>query len=317
MTSKVRSIKWSAGAFLLLLLAATAAVTFLGASNSQVVATVNGEKVTRAQLDKRLNILLLFEPDIDKILADETRRSEFEKQVLETLVDGLLLKSAVGELGLRVSAEEIDDAYQYAMAELKGTHGTEQAVAQKIKKLGVAERDLRNFLNYNIYSRVLYSYHLLQVTDEKARAFVRDRPSLTQVPAMLDISHILVETKETAWLAQRRLLAGERFATLAVQLSKAYNVNTSQGRLGQVPVNMEQFSPAFMETARALPVGMFSAPVESPLGWHIIKVHGRTEAKEKTYEEIRDVIFPMVAEVGYYTHLIRLHEQADISYKLR
>jgi len=48
--------------------------------------------------------------------------------------------------------------------------------------------------------------------------------------------------------------------------------------------------PEFEKAAFELEEGVVSEPVKTQFGYHLILVEGRTEAEEKPYEEVRELI---------------------------
>jgi foldase protein PrsA len=314
MTNRGHLIRW--GALVLFLAIVAVAVLNLTGGGGQAVAEVNGEKITRAQLDRYMDILLLFMPQLEPMLAETERRGALEKQILDSMVDNLLIKQAVSEQGLQVSAEEVDAVYQQAKAELAGMIGPEEEIARKMTELNVSESDLREFLGNTAYADKLYNFRLTQITEEQARAYLQQNPDLAKTPSMMEVSHILAETEEGALSVRERLLAGEDFAALAEELSTDPSAKMNRGSLGNIPVDSRDFDPAFMAGAKDLPAGEISEPVETQFGWHIIKVHSRTEAVERTFEEIRDEVMQAAAEADFNAFFGSLREKASITYKL-
>lgn len=316
MTNRGHLIKWGALVLFLAIVAAAVVLTLTGGGGGRAVAEVNGEKITRAQLDRYMDILLLFMPQLEPMLAENERRGVLEKQILDSMVDNLLIKQAVSEQGLQVSAEEVDAVYQQAKAELSGMIGPEEEISKRMAELNVNEDDLREFLGNTAYADKLYNFRQSQITEEQARAYLQQNPDLAKTPPMIEVSHILSETEEQAQSVRERLLAGEDFAALAEELSTDPSAKMNKGSLGKIPLDSQDFDPAFMAGAKALEAGEISEPVETRFGWHIIKVSSRTEAVEKTFEEIRDEVMQAAAEADFNAFFGSLREKASITYKL-
>jgi foldase protein PrsA len=232
------------------------------------------------------------------------------------MIDNLLIRQAVSEQGLQVSAEEVDAVYRQAKAELTGMLGPEEEIAGRMAELKISESDLRDFLGNTAYADKLYNFRLTQITEEQARAFLQQNPDLAKSTPKMEVSHILSETKEQAQSVRERLLAGEDFATLAEELSTDPSAKENRGSLGKIAVDSQELVPAFMAGAKALEAGEISEPVETQFGWHIIKVHSRTEAVERTFEEIRDEVMQAAAEADFNAYFGSLRENASITYKL-
>ncbi|MBI5927014.1 MAG: peptidylprolyl isomerase [Aquabacterium sp.] len=102
-------------------------------------------------------------------------------------------------------------------------------------------------------------------------------------------SHILVETRDQADAALKRVQAGEPFATVARAVSRDPGSAEQGGDLGwAVPTN---YVPPFGEALKRLkPNDMTAAPVKSPFGWHVILVTDMRSVVPPPYERVRERI---------------------------
>lgn len=79
--------------------------------------------------------------------------------------------------------------------------------------------------------------------------------------------------------------AGEKFAELAKQYSNCPS-NQKGGDLGFFLRNV--MVPAFENVAFTLAEGVLSDIVETPFGFHVIKVTGKTAERKVTYDEVKE-----------------------------
>lgn len=82
-------------------------------------------------------------------------------------------------------------------------------------------------------------------------------------------SHILLNTKEDALLIKERLSKGELFEELAKERSLC-PTKAVGGSLGWV--NKTQMDKTFTKAAFSMRKGQVSDPVQTPYGWHIIRL---------------------------------------------
>ncbi|MBS4023902.1 MAG: SurA N-terminal domain-containing protein [Dethiobacter sp.] len=308
-----RNKKWAIALILLVVL-----VSATGCGSNKTVAEVNGQKITRAQLDTYVNGLRLLMPQLDEMLGDKSAKGQWESDILESMVSNLLIKQAVLKQGLSVSSEEIEADYQ----EFRGQvvmmlmYGQEDEFTARLKELKISENDLKELLSINTYVEKLYNDFLSEVSDEEIRNFLSDNPDYALSPALIEPSHILVETEEEAAAARERVLAGEDFGELAAELSLEPGAEIYQGYMNEFPVNTTGIDPSFLAAAAALEVGEISMPVQSYYGWHIIKLHGRTEESELSFEEVRAAAADAIVSEKLDAYFFTLRSEADVTTKL-
>lgn len=106
-------------------------------------------------------------------------------------------------------------------------------------------------------------------------------------------SHIFLESAGDAEAIYKRLKEGNDFATLARDYSKDRQSADRGGDIGYF--GAEDIDPAFVEAVRSLDVGLYSKPVKTAYGYHIIKLTDRQksgdaldslEAKRSIYESL-------------------------------
>ncbi|GAB4266412.1 MAG: SurA N-terminal domain-containing protein [Deferrisomatales bacterium] len=87
---------------------------------------------------------------------------------------------------------------------------------------------------------------------------------------------------------RKEALAGADFAELAKKYSEDPGSKEQGGDLGYF--ERGRMVPAFEAVAFSLDPGAVSEPVKSPFGYHLIRVEDHRQAREPTYEEVRDRI---------------------------
>jgi len=118
------------------------------------------------------------------------------------------------------------------------------------------------------------------------------------VPEQISASHILIDAKKhsrdeglkLAEAARARVLAGADFNSVAKEVSEDPSAPQNAGELGWF--GRAEMDPAFADAAFALKKpGDISEPVLSSFGWHVIKLEDRKPAAQRTYEQVRELIF--------------------------
>jgi peptidyl-prolyl cis-trans isomerase C len=123
--------------------------------------------------------------------------------------------------------------------------------------------------------------------------------------------HILVEKKEEADALVKQLQGGAKFEDLAKASSKDPGSKENGGDLDwAVPSNyVKPFSDAMV----ALEKGKYTPqPVQSPFGFHIIKLEDVREAKAPPYEEVKPQLAQRLQGKVLEDHVIELRAKAGI-----
>ena len=109
--------------------------------NPDVVALVNSEKITRKELDSFVRqvatIQKLSVPD-----KQTEEGKEFERRILDQMVNDVLLHQDAGNQGITMSKEEIDSQYLAIANQVGG----EEKLNQAFEKTGTTSDNLRNEL---------------------------------------------------------------------------------------------------------------------------------------------------------------------------
>lgn len=124
--------------------------------------------------------------------------------------------------------------------------------------------------------------------------------------------HILVATEKEADDLYDKIEDGGDFAKLAEEFSKDPASAGQGGDLGYF--THDKMVKPFANAAFSLKKGETSKPVESPFGWHVIKVEDRRPVTIPTLNEARDEIASDLRDKKLGSYVSGLLNAADISY---
>jgi len=140
------------------------------------------------------------------------------------------------------------------------------------------ERILANVLNEHLRDTIL--------TDAAVKRFYRENLKLLGRGQLVHARHILLPTKEAAIAAKLRLDRGEPFETVAYEVSTDRTTGGEGGDLGfKVPDNYPEALQDIMKTA---PIGQIVGPIQSDLGWHLVRVEERRQQEPPSLESMRN-----------------------------
>jgi len=133
---------------------------------------------------------------------------------------------------------------------------------------------------------------------DKAKAQYESSKSLYAQPEEVHARHILVKFEagkkesEDAALKKIQGLAKEAQTKDFAELAKKHSEDPgSQKQGGDLSFfGRGRMTPDFERAAFALPVGQVSDPVKTEFGYHLIKVEGRKDAKQLSFEDVKSEV---------------------------
>ncbi|KEG19882.1 peptidylprolyl isomerase [Bartonella bacilliformis] len=124
--------------------------------------------------------------------------------------------------------------------------------------------------------------------------------------------HILVKTKKEAEAIIKRLKKGENFENIAKKDSTDGSAAVG-GDLGYFSYG--QMVKPFEDAAFSLKVGEYTKnPVESPFGWHIIKVEDRRLKQPPEFDDSKEVLRAQIIKDRYQKLIADLRSKIDVKY---
>lgn len=285
---------------------------------TNTVATVNGEKVEQAQLDKIVNLYMAQAKQAlgEDVTEDQELMTEINKMALNDLIDQTLLIQKATSQGLKATDKEVSEAIKN-FKESSGTEGYKSF----LKASGMTDEDFKQEMHNQVLIGELHDQVIakVKVTDEDVEAYYEAHPEEFGNLYELKVSHILLDTKEEAEKVIDRLQAGEDFGTLAQELSIEPAAKESKGDLGFIS-EQDPYVTEFKEAALKLKPGeMTEEPVKSEFGFHVIKAFEENEAHVEPFDEVKDqaeLLTKQAKEQQAWTdYVTSLRKQADIKTK--
>lgn len=137
-------------------------------------------------------------------------------------------------------------------------------------------------------------YADIEPSEEELREMFAAEQDQWRLPDQVETRHILVESEEDARQVLAELAAGAGFEELAEKYSIDEATASRGGYVGWVVPG--RIHPSLDEVLFEMEVGEVSEPVQSPVGWHILKVIRRAEGQPRTFEQVRNKFTEKVLE---------------------
>ena len=240
--------------FIFCLLAMLAAACKKNHDHSPVIATINGEAVTRAEFEQ------FVATKLGEITDTETGDA-LRSQMLDEYLRRRLVLADAERAGLTVAEVEIEQAAQ-----------ENPQLRAMAANSGSREEMRRDLLTEKYYRQMVLRD--VRVTSEEAQRYIeQNQARLTDRPGFL-VREIRVQTRDEAEALRRDLTEGKRdFAALARLHSDAPNAEAgglSRYDEGQLPDVLER-------AIQPLRPGDVSQVVESGYGFHLFKLEQRIQ----------------------------------------
>lgn len=264
-------------------------------SAGETVVVVNGDAVTKGQVDRELSghqqkMIRAGQPLTPEILAN------LRVQVIESLIDRTLLHQASVKEGITVSEEEVDEQF----GEIRQQFTSEDAFHTALKQMNMTEELIREELHGGMAVHKLVSERFAktaEISEEEARAFYDSHPEAFVSPEQVRARHILIQVDseggdEAANEAVKALQeirkeaeAGKDFGELAGKHSQCPS-REQGGDLGYF--TRGRMAKPFEDAAFALKPGELSEVIQTQFGYHLIKLEDRKAEGTVPFEEVQE-----------------------------
>lgn len=318
-----------------LVLVTSVAQAQTGTILEQVLVKVNGEIVTKTELEQRQIAALRqanpnLRPDSDAAL--QKALTEVTPQVIVDAVDELLVVQRGKELGFTMSTEQFNSILENIKKENKIE--TDEALTAALKQEGMTMADLRRQLERtSLVQRVQQQEVMskLQVTDTELKAYYDAHqgefgttPQVTlreiTVAVPVDPQGINVgkddDAKAKAEEVRAKIIAGEPFPRLAAEYSDSGS-KANGGLVG--PLSKSDLSDDLQKAIAGLKDGGVTPVLRTARGYQVVRVEKLQDSTTKPFEDARNEIADKIAnekrKVEFDKFLERLRGEAIIDWK--
>lgn len=281
----------------------------------KVAVTVNGHDIMESEVTNLFESMMKRHPRSQtRTEAQKARMLEQQRpRLLNWLIENQLLDEAAEKAGITVTQDEVIAKFDRAVETMLKTRGltrqefeeeTSHQYGQSLDEVRTQQLADPTYRQAVLHAKLLEHRfpEKLAIPDKQIEKYYNDnRDKVFQRPVQVRASHILIQTnpsmteeeKAAARKKAEEVLAeakkpGADFAALALEYSNCPS-KTRGGDQGFFP-RSGRMPEAFAEAAFALKIGEISDVVETPRGYHIIKVTGRKEASNVPLEEVKDAI---------------------------
>ena len=290
-------------------------VAVLGASAStraevveldRVIAVVNDDVIVLSELNARFLMVR------DRLKQEGVRMPPEKillRQVAEQIVAERLQIQHAKLAGIAVEDWELDRAIESVA---KRNRVSVSTLIRKIRAQGLSEAAYRERLRGEILISKLRDQVVsgrIEVSDAEVESFMREQKSRPNAGTRYNLSHIFIPVAaagsqaatRTAYKKAEEVLAklrrGQDFAQIAIAYSKDEHA-LNGGKVGWQEVG--QMPDAFTHALEKMSIGSVSEIIQSPVGFHILRVNDKRAAQKSakvTQLHVRHIILRPSAQL--------------------
>ena len=257
----------------------------------RIAAVVGDSVISLSQIEERI---FQLQAQGVEIPSDPEERALLRRDILEQIIgEQLILQAALKDSTIVVDDQEVDDFVAEDMQERATSFGSQAAFQRALANQGWTLTSYREFLRGQFRQQQLYQ-QFMAVRAREVRSIVVEEAEITEFfeeqrdaigqrpPGVVFAQVIVVPTPSDSTKAEARAeaeriremaVSGEDFGELARRFSQDPGSKDSGGDLGWF--RRGDMTPAFEDAAFSLATNEISAPVESPFGYHVIKLDRR------------------------------------------
>ncbi|WP_434386130.1 peptidylprolyl isomerase [Melittangium boletus] len=252
--------------------------------DAQVVATVNGEAISRADFEQELEREFIASSNESGQPSPE-EVEPYKRALLDTLVARLVLLQEARAHNVTVTPDEVDRGVlrlssDYPSGNFNDVLAEGQLSMAQLKANEAARLTIEKLFATQVYPRV-------GVTEEELRADYAAHEADYTTPERVRAAQIVVKGMDEARRVQAQLRSGKKFADLARKYSLSADARVG-GDLGFFPRG--QMPPAFDAVVFTLQPGQVSDVVETEYGYHLFRVLEKKPGRKLEFTEVRDQV---------------------------
>ena len=309
-----------------------------------VVATVNGKPIYRADLDKMFQASLNSSPQKPSPEEADIRRLD----VLKGMIENEILMQQAAKLNLLASDEDVNAK----LTEIKAPY-TEEEFNQHLKDMGITLDDLKKQIRQSLTATKLLNREIeskINITDaEIGNYYSANKAQFDYIEPTYHVAWIFVtgantqqatnlqdnkaqgdaDARKKIEALHNRLDSGQDFSAVAMQFSEDPNTSSSGGDLGFVPESQLKAYPEMYNAISKLKPDQYSGvvpafrgngPDRHQIGYAIYKLIALQPAGQlqltdpRVRQEIHDLLHDrkrQLLQAAYYETLINAAKVRD------
>lgn len=260
---------------------------------NRIVAVVNNDIVTEGDVDAFIQAL---KDDPDSSIP-EGKNADLEHVVLQRLIDQRLILQEAKRTEVVVPADEVLDRYQA----FRNRFPSDDLFHESLKITGLSEEQLKRRVREQLtIQRVIDAKvrSLITVSPQEVSTELAAHPELVKSGDRFRVSHLLIRVSDRRSEAQAKALIAnlhkqiESGAAAFADVAKQYSEDQFRddgGDMGWVAPG--ELMPELDAALLAATVGQVSGPIQTQLGFHLVRIDERQSADSLSVTEANNSVY--------------------------
>ncbi len=258
---------------------------------NRVIATVNGYKITKAELDRQVGILMPRSFFHSTVTPEKLK--EVEKDALKELVKKHLLLQYAKKRGYDIP----ESILKREENKIRKAFGSDERFEGGLKRSHLTYDEFKHELKNDLLMQKLYDKEIrTDLSDEDLKKYYEQNRYKFKVPEKIKIRLIYVRNDPTdpkgrekalkrAEEAMEKIKGGKEFADVAAKYSNAMS-RIKGGDMGFIHKGM--LDEPIEKAAYSLKKGEMSDIIETPKGFYIVKLEEISPSVQLTFKQVKD-----------------------------
>ena len=292
-----------------------------------MIAKVNGTSITATDVEKEVtNIVAQYQGQMPPEQI-ESMMPNIKKQALETQINKIILVAEADAQSIQPTPEQVKEELDSVISRFP----SETAFEEQLVKVGIPKTQIEDGIEQQIKINMLIGQSIakedITVTEDELTTFYQENPESFQAPEQVQAAHILFKFEENAPQSlkdQKRLeMAGilgriEKGSDFG-EMARAHSDCPSKEQGGDLGLfERGKMVKPFEDAAFNLNAGELSDIVESPFGYHLIKVLDKKEPEtiqlEAAKNQLTDHLRQRKEQDLFIAYVDQLRAGAEIEY---
>ncbi len=253
---------------------------------SDVLIRVNGKSIT---VREYVTLFENLKPKELNLIGKE--RAEMKNMVIKTLVRRSVILTEAERRNIHLTEEEL----KAGLERIKSGY-TPSAFEEGLLEQMVDEKDWKERMSQSLLIEKMFDASQPPISKpslKEALNYYNENQSLFRTGEEVSAQHIVVNDEKTAEMLRDKW---RKQPSSFLSLAKEYSTGPEASTNGQINVEKETLPEELDRVLFESPIGRISSVIQSPYGFHIIKVLSRRSSLNLDFEQVKNEILKILAE---------------------